>query len=286
MLRKSLLALAVLLSADVATTAAAPVLGASLTAEAHAADFTGRIKRVRIKKTRAGSSFKVSVKTTDDGDGSVNTIASIGISIYDDGSVLGDDGVATATLDGGSDSRVFRSSLFSFDGASPPEGEYRLLTDIYNADGKIIGEQQEWLITADGTDSSVEAQDKVASSVYVSEVEMTSDECGNARLKAKVEGDDAELAASLDLTFEEPFEGPAPLETTIHGNFRRAGNAFNNTDVDLGAAWGKVSELEEHAVIITVTAYDAKGNTLGSTKTEATAKYGDILIDGVPLEFD
>ncbi len=53
-----------------------------------------------------------------------------------------------------------------------------------------------------------------------------------------------------------------------------------------GRAGSRLAELPEETVGVTVRIFDASGALLGLGETEATARYGDILIDGVPLEFD
>ncbi|MFT5679610.1 MAG: hypothetical protein ACI8RZ_000514 [Myxococcota bacterium] len=71
MLRRTALTALLLLSADAATTALSPLGAPSLTAEASAADFTGRIKRVRIKRRRSGSGYRLITQTGGDTSGSV-----------------------------------------------------------------------------------------------------------------------------------------------------------------------------------------------------------------------
>ena len=80
MLRRTALTALLLLSADAATTALAPAGAPSLTAAASAADFTGKIKRIRIRKKRVGSGFKVVARTAGDTSGSV---ASVTTTVFD-----------------------------------------------------------------------------------------------------------------------------------------------------------------------------------------------------------
>ena len=74
MLRRTALTALLLLSADAATTTLAPLGAPALTQAATAADFTGKIKRIRIKKTRVGSGFKVVARTTGDTSDSIDSV--------------------------------------------------------------------------------------------------------------------------------------------------------------------------------------------------------------------
>lgn len=66
MLRAALATLS-LLALDLGTTALCPALSLTGEAAAQSTKYTGRIKRIRIKRTRAGSSFKVSASTDSSG---------------------------------------------------------------------------------------------------------------------------------------------------------------------------------------------------------------------------
>ncbi len=61
---------------------------------------------------------------------------------------------------------------------------------------------------------------------------------------------------------------------------------YTESKVDLGKLGESLSASEESKVTVSFTAYNSDGKELGSASVEAVAKYGDILIDGVPLEFD
>ena len=276
-----------LLALDGLSTTLAPATGLSLTSEAAAADFTGKIKRILIKKKRVGSGFKITVKVNDEGDGSTADAASLDVTVCDDKTcadavTLGSDGYTG----------VFKSSRFAYDGAEVPEGEYKLQTNLLNSEGKSLGMSQTWGLTAKGGEISVTPSGDVTSKPYISELSMTSDDCGNGKAKAEVAGDDADTVASVEwvsldgLLFAKEEVESCTDGTCVTGSLKKGKAAYTDSEADLGEVGKVLAEDAEQTVTVTVTAYDAKGGVIGTTKTEAVAKYGDILIDGVPLEFD
>jgi len=71
MYRSILFASAALMAASLAVSVTPAGELLSIGAEAEAADFTGKIKRIKIKKRRTGSGFKVVARTGGDDAGSV-----------------------------------------------------------------------------------------------------------------------------------------------------------------------------------------------------------------------
>ncbi|MFT5680498.1 MAG: hypothetical protein ACI8RZ_001404 [Myxococcota bacterium] len=97
MIRNLVLTAALMLTAEAVVPAVAP--GLSITSTASAADFTGRVKRIRIKKKRVGSGFKIVVSTGSDAPESIGS-AEITVSSLE-GEVLGE-----ITLDSPNRSRL------------------------------------------------------------------------------------------------------------------------------------------------------------------------------------
>jgi len=285
MLRKFFVPFALLLTADVTTSAAAPVLGIS-TGDAVAADFTPRVKRIRIKRRRTGSGFKVTVKMNDGGDASSASVASVGLELCTE--------KACTDIAVGQDSYtgVFRSGLFSYDGAVAPSGEYSLQSELLNSDGKALGVSQIWTLAAKDGEIELTPKDEIDGGPYIAELTLTSDECGNGRATGHVTGDGAEEVGSVrwvsldGLLFASDEVDTCGEYDCVDGSLRRGKTSFVDSEADLGEVGKALAETEEATVKLIVSAYDEKGSVIGSTTVEATAKYGDILIDGVPLEFD
>ena len=61
---------------------------------------------------------------------------------------------------------------------------------------------------------------------------------------------------------------------------------FLDSNASLGEDHEALAKSEEADVTVQITACADDGSVLGTATTEATARYGDILIDGVPLQFD
>ncbi len=69
-IHSALLAMPLLLAADATTTALTPA--ASLTASAHATDFNGRIRNVRIRLRKSTSRYRIITRTTGDDTGATD----------------------------------------------------------------------------------------------------------------------------------------------------------------------------------------------------------------------
>ena len=109
---------------------------------AQAADFTGRVKNIRIRKRRTGSGFKVVVKSEGDEAGSVSSTQ---VSITDsDGLVLEE-----MTMDSAVRGRVVSSGTLDVSGMS---SESTLTLGFLDSSGDPFGEQQEFEVSVDGLD--------------------------------------------------------------------------------------------------------------------------------------
>lgn len=284
--RSVLLGAAALFALDLGTTVAAP--GLSLTSAAHAADFTGRVKRIRIKKKRVGTGYKVVAKVQDEGDTTAADAAQLTVQVCQ-----GDVCSSAVKVDQDEYTAVVRTGQFSYDGAVAPVGSFALESQLLDANGKQTGLTQSWTVKGDGEELTAVPDKDVTEGTYISEVAFTTDACGNGRIRATVAGKDASSVHGHEWTSLDGIAffsadtvdlcGELPCAT---GSLRKGRTAYTASEAELGELGAKLAETAEAAVTVVVTAYDEKGGVIGTTKTEATAKYGDILIDGVPLEFD
>jgi len=287
MLGRFLATSALLLTTQLAATTVASITGLPAISEASAADFTGRIKRIKIRKRRV-SSFRISTVIIDDGDATAADVAKLEIAVCQD-AVCGDTDTWTSFTPEAYTGR-FRSARLEYAGGVSPEGSYQLTTNLLNADGKEIGAIQSWTLSAEGEEIIVEPNGDVDYPTYVSDLTVQADECGTGKLVATVSGDDASQVSQVQFIddtgslFEEPAE--CNLGQCQTGTLRKGKSTYTDTEVDLGELGVKLAELEEAKVFVSVVAYGSDGKELGRTHVEAVAKYGDILIDGVPLEFD
>lgn len=243
----------------------------------------GRVRRIKIKKRRVGSGFKMSTNIADDGNGWAAQVDSVSVDVQ---RVTDGMEAPTATLGESEVTSRVRSESIDFGWATPPDGTYLVLTDVLGAGGNPIGAQQEFAVTVVGEDVTVVPQADVAAEPFVQSLDFTVNDCGNGKLKARIGGEDAAAATGVNFIFEEPFEGPAPMVTEPQATLVTSRTVHQDTNVDLGALGEALIGLPEEPVVVTVTARNADGGVLGTATVEATAKYGDILIDGVPLEFD
>ncbi len=289
MLRTLVLSSLTLLALDGVSTVLAPATGVSLTGEAAAADFTGRIKRVRIKKRRTGSGYKITANTTDDGDATAADAATYELTIC--AGTL-EECSETVELTQDSYTGVVRTGRFAFDGAVAPEGEFELLTNLRDADGELVGASQSWTLTAKGGELTLTSSDEIKEGAYIAELTLHSDECGNGRGKALVTGDDAETVATVEwvdldgIVFSSEDVSKCDDGTCVTGELKKGKTTSSNTDADFGGIQVDLGELADVDIEMSISAFDGNGDLIGTTSTEAVSKYGDILIDGVPLEFD
>ena len=112
MLRNTALTTLLLLSADVATTALAPVGVSAFTTDAAAADFTGRVKRIKIKKKRVGTGYKLNTRAEGTGTDTAAT-AEVTVRHADTGEVL-----ETLAIDAPARARVFFSVQLAADAST------------------------------------------------------------------------------------------------------------------------------------------------------------------------
>jgi hypothetical protein len=182
--------------------------------------------------------------------------------------------------------KAFVAENLEFDDGESPEGyTYLLLVDSLDENGDPVGEQYEVELTVpkaaeDGSNTTdyVTFADGQGRASFVNN--------GNGyHIHMAYEGDD--WSEDGNFIFEEPFECPAPLETEVPSEMAM--------QFDKWVQVGSTSAPGTYEVTTSLT--DEKGNELdtltatgagtGRVSNNGTgAQYGDLLSDGVPLEFD
>ena len=99
-----------------------------------------------------------------------------------------------------------------------PDGEtYLVLIDLLDASGNPIGEQLEVELTAPDTVlGEITAQGVYITNTGTANLTLWNHPDLGYGIALEYDGADVGDVASVDLTFEEPFEGPPPLESTIN----------------------------------------------------------------------
>ncbi len=194
--------------------------------------------------------------------------------------------------------RWFQVGGVEFEPGEPPIGHtYIVLADMIDNNGDPFGEQQEFEVSIDGIDerTAPNGDGLPGNTVGVFDAPLTFgtvevEEDGTYTFFFAFAGEGAELVEQVNLLFEEPFGGPAPLE--IEANFPLV-LEWKKWVQKGNAALPAVGELtvnvvsDEGEVLDSVAASTAgEGAAFVDDGGNGTRKYGDILIDGVPLEFD
>lgn len=144
MLRNTALTALLLLSADAATTALAPAGFPSLTAQASAADFTGKIKRIKIKKTRVGTGYKV-VSRVESTDSAQAASADITLSDAETGAVLEE-----LTIDDPIRARAYFSATLS-EGSSTDLTTYKVYPQLAeDSDSEFVFDDEGYELDENG----------------------------------------------------------------------------------------------------------------------------------------
>lgn len=194
--------------------------------------------------------------------------------------------------------RWFQAGGLEFDPGEGPEGyTYLALVDMIDSNGDPFGEQQEFEVSVDGLEARTAPNGDTlpGNTVAVFSAPLTFgtmelEEDGTYTFFFAFAGEGAGLVESVNIIFEEPYEGPAPLETEVSLPLALEWNKW----VQKGStALPESGELtvnvvsEEGAVIDSISASTSgAGSAYVDDGAKGTRKYGDILIDGVPLEFD
>ncbi len=169
-------------------------------------------------------------------------------------------------------------------GESPADYIYLCLIDLIDEAGDPVGQQYEVELTVPATN-----EDGSNNTAYVT----FGDGQGAISLVTNSNGTHAHVAwegedvSGANIIFEEPYEGPAPLETELNAELLLQFDRWVQVaDAGLPANYSLTTTLTtaEGSELDTLS---ASGSTSGKISgADNTAKYGDILIDGVPLQFD
>ena len=189
--------------------------------------------------------------------------------------------------------RTQRSFVFEnleFDpGESPADYIYLALIDLISEAGDPVGEQYEVELTVPGYEEGAgNATNYAPFADGAGAVSVIANENG-FHVHVVYEGEDVSEVQGVNVIFEEPYEGPAPLETEAN-----AGLWFQ---FDKWIQKGVTAVPESYQLTATLTSPEgevlesvsASGGGTGKAyvgDSGGVRKYGDILIDGVPLEFD
>jgi hypothetical protein len=150
MFRALALSTLALLALDGVSVALDAATGLSITREAAAADFTGKIKRLQIRKRRTGSGFKVVAVTAGD---SADSVASADITLADaaTGELL-----QALTLDDGLRGRVVFTGQLDDLAEGSGAGGFTITfkaANLIDSGGDPFGEQQEFEVSVDGLEA-------------------------------------------------------------------------------------------------------------------------------------
>jgi hypothetical protein len=245
------------------------------TVSVEASASTPELSKVTLKENKKGYA-KLATWTISDG-----SAAALEVDLVD--SKSGESVLMTVDDNPVRTQQAFVAENIAFEDAA--EGStYLVLVEMLDADGMASGEQYEVELTVpkageDGSNgtSYVTFAKGAAQASFVT----------NANGYHYHLAFENELYAGANIIFEEPYEGPAPLETEVSAELAMQ---FDK--------WTQVGESSAPASYeLTTSLTDADGNeldTLSATgtgtgrvaTTRATAKYGDNWIAGAPLEFE
>ena len=209
------------------------VAGPATTRVSAKADGTAKLKATTSDPT--GNASALSVELIDTSDGSV---------------------VLSETLSAPSQvQRLYNNSNLAFDGGESPVGyTYLVLVDLIDGDGDPVGQQREAEVVILGADETVVAavaEGGGADGVELLTVMIHEQEDGTFASYVGVQGSGVD-AVSANVIFEEPFEGPAPLEPE-----------YSTELVNTLRSWSTTSAVAAPAVA-QLSLTDANG-TLGGT---------------------
>lgn len=169
---------------------------------------------------------------------------------------------------------------------------YLLLADMYDSSGNPVGNQQEFEVSVDGLEARSAGgwQDGQTVGSFASSDGLLEGYVvwqADAGIGLSVAYGGTEDVRSVDLTFEEPFDGPTPMDTTVTLPVVLEANKWvtrTRAPVPANATVGVTLVDAEGTVLDAITTSNASTGRV--YENDATNKYGDILIDGVPLIFD
>jgi len=166
--------------------------------------------------------------------------------------------------------RVFAEPGLSFDGgvSELSDATYLLLLDFFSEEGEIVGPQREIKLTLDGVNKEGNAAGDILGTFDVEgglgKGTVVYEEAGTLGLVLEWSGDDAAQIASASFTFEEPFEGPPPLETEVRLDF-----AY---EIDKWVLKSSASITDGATAKVTIHAFDATGAAIDSYTTTGASQ--------------
>lgn len=171
------------------------------------ADFTGRVKNIKIKKKRVGSGFKIVAKVEDDPEGQsteVNTTFTAVPAELPQPILTNPDLPYKNTNAQGV--RRFVNRELTFTGGDPEELGYTVSATPLAADGTALAPAEVFQATV---------EPNVAEGM-VNKVRIQEKSNGKFKVTVIVKGNtDVDQVDSVNVIFEEPFEGPAPLSLEV-----------------------------------------------------------------------
>ncbi len=234
------------------------------------ADVAAELSSIAVRETRAGAAKLVSVTESD------GQSASLAVSLTD--AETGE--VVLETVDDSPVSTVrtfYRGNIEFEPGESPANFIYLVLIDLIDDNGDPFGEQYEVELTVP---AQLEGQLATTTAPFgdgLGQLIMAVDDEGY-HFSAGLRGSNSVIAANV--IFEEPFEGPAPLEAEITTEFSGQLNKWiQKSDAALPAAYAVGATLSEGEVVVggvdgasgtgTGTVYRTAANGKGTKKSSA-----------------
>lgn len=175
---------------------------------------TSAIERVRLAETRQGDVKLVAVTTTLPG-----VTPALEVAVTDE--ATGEDALVAFDESPVGTARIFEAGALAFDPGDSPAGyPYLVLLDRLDEAGNPTGAQTETTVTFEApADGEAWAEGEVVATFPWGDDEGTGVAVANAdgsvTFAVGYRGEGVGDTASVNLIFEEPFEGPAPLETEV-----------------------------------------------------------------------
>ena len=220
--------------------------------------------------SKANGTGKVVVTTTD----SVGDADSVSVTLTDSatGAVVIDETLTTPTKT----VQVFHYADLEFEpGESPVDFIYLCLIDLIDSNGDPVGSQREVEALILGPDADAAANEASVGTDGIGPVGVMIYEQLNGKYGVYVEVHDPTLdIASANVIFEEPFEGPAPLELEVGADIYNTLRTWKVTSADDAPSAGVLTVTDANGTIggmveIPEILYRTEGNGSGTTKASS-----------------
>ena len=249
------------------------------------------IQKIRLSEDRKGRARAATLTSSLRGD-----VAALEVQLTDSDGEMMIDAYDTEPV---STERWFQVGGLSFEGGEDPtDSAYLVLVDMYDSGGSIVGDQQEFEVSVDGLEARTAPNGDGLPSNTVATFSgpllfgtIESEDDGTYTVFVASAAEEVELVESVSLTFEEPFDGPPPTSTELTLPLALEWKKWVQKG-DLGlpddAASLSVTVVSDEGAVLDSAAATTSGSGVAYRADGATgaSKYGDILIDGVPLIFD